>query len=283
MWRTEKWVDWRKQVPALSSGVLASLLVVDLAHFGWQVTNQKDLGAQPPPVPHFKAVRFDVQQIVDAHLFGAPAKRVPTGADADTAPDTQLALSLSGIMATKDPQTGYAILGEQGKDSHFYRVGMPLNVARGGRLFSVFADRVVLDFDGRLETLRLPHSSLPVASSPSVRVAAAASAEPAAAPTPEGPPAVLANEVTPAQSTFSLLDAERRNVDGHMDGMVLHPSKRYQRQYGLRDGDTLTAVNGVTLTDPDDLANALKASGKSLSLTFVRDGVQQTKSLQVND
>ncbi len=63
--------------------------------------------------------------------------------------------------------------------------------------------------------------------------------------------------------------------------MVLHPPKRYLRQYGLRDGDTLTAVNGVTLTDPDDLANALKGAGKSLSLTFVRDGVQLTKTLPV--
>jgi type II secretion system protein C len=235
-------------------------------------------------VPRFKAARFDVQQIVAAHLFGAPAKHIPTGADADTAPDTQLALALSGIMATKDPQTGYAILGEQGKATHFYRVGAPLEVARGGRLFRVFTDRVVLDFDGRLETLRLPHYRLPDASPPSVRVAAAASAEPDSAPVQDSPPAgALAAEVTPAQSTFSLLDAERRNVDGHMDGMVLHPSKRYQRQYGLRDGDTLTAVNGVTLTDPDALANALKDAGKALSLTFVRDGVQQTKSLRVND
>ena len=65
--------------------------------------------------------------------------------------------------------------------------------------------------------------------------------------------------------------------------MVLHPSKRYQRQYGLREGDTLTEVNGVTLTDPEALENALKADGKSLSLTFVRDGVQQTRTLQVRD
>lgn len=186
-------------------------------------------------------------------------------------------------MATKDPQAGYAILAEQGRTSHLYRAGAPLEVSRGGRLFRVFADRVVLEFDGQLETLRLPRNKLPVVSTQSVRVAAAPSAEPAAAPAQDTPAAVVAIEVTPVQSAFSLLDAERRTVDGHMDGMVLHPSKRYQRQYGLRDGDTLTEVNGVTLTDPDDLENALKANGKSLSLTFVRDGVQQTRTLQVID
>jgi len=66
MWRTEKWDDWRKQVPLLSTAVLASLLVVDLAHSGWQLTHQKDTTAQPPPVARFQVARFDVQKIADA-------------------------------------------------------------------------------------------------------------------------------------------------------------------------------------------------------------------------
>lgn len=283
--------DWRKQLPFWTAAVLAVLLGVDLARDAWQLRlngpllgplrsgtypplKQAPFGQQP------KIPQFDVQPLVDGHLFGAPPKSVPAGADANSAPDTRLALSLSGIIATKDPQKGYAILGEQGKVAHFYGVGAALEVPGGGRLFRVFVDRVVLDFDGRLETLRLPRNQLPVATPPAIR---AASAEATAAPTQESPAAaVLANEiVTPAQSSFALLYAERHNVDGHMDGMVLHPPKRYLRQYGLRDGDTLTAVNGVTLTDPDDLANALKGAGKSLSLTFVRDGVQLTKTLPV--
>jgi general secretion pathway protein C len=227
---------------------------------------------------------LDLQQLANGHLFGAVPKPALTGADAGSAPDTRFPLLLTGIIAMEDPETGFAILGEQGKATHFYRVGAPLQVSGGGRLFRVFVDRVVLDFDGRLETLRLPRNPLAAATPQRARVATSSASDPASTPAVPAPATtVLANEVTPAQSTFSLLDAERRNVDGHMDGMVLHPSKRYQRQYGLRDGDTLTAVNGVTLTDPESLANALRATGKSLSLTFVRDGVQQTRTLQVSD
>jgi general secretion pathway protein C len=231
----------------------------------------------------FQVARVDVARVVDAHLFGGTGTTAGgRGEDAANAPDTRVALSLSGIIATKDPEDGFAILGEEGEPPHLYRVGAALMVA-GGRLFRVFADRVVLDFDGRLETLRLPRSLL----SGQGRRRAYAAREDAQ---PTGAAAAMAastefeaRQATPAQSLFGSVNAERLNVDGHMAGMVLHPEKRIQRQYGVRDGDLLTAVNGVELTDPDTLADALKSSGKSLSLTFTRDGVQQTKTLQVSD
>jgi type II secretion system protein C len=191
---------------------------------------------------------------------------------------------LSGIIATKDPSDGYAILGEQGKSARLYHSGAPLALPGGGRLYRVFVDRVVLDLNGQMETLRLPRYRLPGATAglrPGVDDSAqsstdAASVSPAVAE-------VLERQVTPAQTTFSALDAQRITINGQMEAMVLHPAKRYQRQYGFRDGDTLTAINGVAITDPDELARALKTSGKSLSLTFTRDGVPQTKTIPVEE
>jgi type II secretory pathway component PulC len=92
-----------------------------------------------------------------------------------------------------------------------------------------------------------------------------------------------AGAATPAETLFGDLDAERNNVDGRLAGMILHPPKRLQRQYGFHDGDTLTAVNGVEITDPDVLADVLRTSGKSLSLTFTRNGEQRTMRLPVNN
>jgi type II secretory pathway component PulC len=66
----------------------------------------------------------------------------------------------------------------------------------------------------------------------------------------------------------------------------LHPEKRLQRQTGLRDGDILTAINGVEITDQDSedaLNNALNSSDGAVSLTYSRNGVQQTVKAAVNN
>lgn len=105
----------------------------------------------------------------------------------------------------------------------------------------------------------------------------------AASPVPASASADDPNHPTPAEGLFSYMAAERNNIDGRMVGVVLHPAKLIQRRYGLYDGDTVTAVNGVQITDPGVLEDTLKTSGKSLSLTLTHDGVQQTKTVQLND
>jgi general secretion pathway protein C len=283
MWkRDELMTSWLRRAPRWTAVLLAGLIVADLAHSGWLFRRvSADVLPQTSLVSPPRAAAFDLQQVVDAHLFG-DGKRLATEAGAASAPETQLALALSGIIATRNPQDGYAILGEQGKPGHLYRVGAPLGTSTGGLLFRVFIDRVVLDIDGHLETLTLPRSLLPGLTQvrPLEATNVAAATETAAA---SGAAEVDERQVSPVQTLFGSVNAEPNNVDGRMAGMVLHPPKRLQHQYGIRDGDTLTAVNGVEITDADVLANALKNSDKSLSLTFTHDGVEQTKTLQINN
>jgi general secretion pathway protein C len=284
MWqRDELMTGWLQRAPRWTAAMLAGLIVADLTHSAWLFRPvSPDVLPQTPSMSPPRAAAFDVQRVVTAHLFGGGGKRLATEADAAGAPETQLALALSGIIATRNPQDGYAILGEQGKPGHLYRVGAPLEIHTGGLLFRVFVDRVVLDIDGRLETLTLPRALLPGLSqvrpleATNVATAAETAAASAAAEVDE-------RQVSPVQTLFGTINAEPNNVDGRMAGMVLHPAKRLQHQYGIRDGDMLTAVNGVEITDADVLASALKSSEKSLSLTFTRDGVEQTKTLQINN
>jgi general secretion pathway protein C len=272
MWqRLEAVLDWRRRAPRWTAILLVGLIVADGAHF--VVVLRPTVPVQIPDAPRVsqpQSAGFDAQPVVQAHLFGIKAR--VAGAGAENAPETQLALALRGIIATKDPGDGYAILGEQGKATRLYRPGAALASAPGARLYRVFADRVVLDFDGRLETLRLPHEKTPALAPADPSTAA----ESASAEQPKPPP-------TPAETLFGNLAAERNNVDGRLAGMILHPAKRLQRQYGFHDGDTLTAVNGVEITDPDVLADVLRTSGKSLSLTFTRNGEQRTMNLPVNN
>jgi type II secretion system protein C len=280
MWQRLKKVvlDWRQRVPRWTATLLAGLIAGDLAHFAVVLRPTSPVRRPHPPiVSRLPYPGFDVQPVVQAHLFGIKARVADAGAQ--NAPETQLALALTGIIATKDPNDGYAILGEQGKPTRLYRSGAALASAADGRLYRVFADRVVLVVGGRLETLRLPHAKPPAL----MQVASAAAstdpstpAESAQSEQPKPPP-------TAAETLFGNFDAERNNVDGRLAGMILHPAKRLQRQYGFHDGDTLTAVNGVEITDPDVLAAALRTSAKSLSLTFTRNGEQRTMNLPVNN
>jgi general secretion pathway protein C len=193
--------------------------------------------------------------------------------DPANAPETQLDLTLTGLVATADPKTGFAILRAADKPAHFYRAGANLDdVTTGGRLRRVFVDRVVLEVDGKLQTLRLPRQGLGITTA-QTHVADSA-ADSAAVPTDPGP-----DVITPAEGVFANLNVEPNTVDGRAAGMVMHPGKRFQRDYGLKDADVLTAVNGVEITDADTLASTLRTNAKSLSVTIVRDGTSRTVRL----
>lgn len=282
MWQREQLIAGLLQrAPRWTAALLCGLIVADLAHSAWVLRPTSNAGsAERPLLQPPRVSRFNVRHVVAAHLFGASAASDRDVANAN-APETQLAFALSGIIATKDPSKGYAILGEQGKPQHLYRVGATVESTRR-RLFQVFADRVVLDFDGQLETLWLPRALLPDMLKKTAAVATVQTGAEAAAVTASVE--VDPRQRTLAQSAFASIDAQATDVDGRMVGMVMHPARRLQRQYGLRDGDVLTAVNGVEISDPDVLENVLSSSsGKSLSLTFTRDGVQQTKALPISD
>jgi general secretion pathway protein C len=280
MWQREQLITgWLPRAPRWTAVLLCSLIAADLAHSARVLRPASNAGSAEAPLPQRARVSsFNAQHVAAAHLFGASAANE---ADAANAPETRLAFALSGIIATNDPNEGYAILGEQGKPTHLYRTGAAVESTRA-RLFRVFADRVVLDFDGRQETLWLPRSLLPGMSHQAVVVEALAAA--ADAPATAATVTLDPRQRSPAQSALGSMFAEPNNVNGRMVGMVMHPARRLQRQYGFRDGDTLTAVNGVEINDPDVLQNVLTgSSGKSLSLTFIRDGVQETKTLPVGN
>jgi general secretion pathway protein C len=277
MWRRPKTnFNWRPHAPRFVTGLLGILMAVDAAHTAWSlhVISQKQIPLRPLTIPK-RDPDFDANLVAQAHLFGELVVAAPP-VDAASAPETQLALSLSGVIATKDPNKGYAILGAADKPAHLYRIGASLqDVAAGGRLHQVFVDRVVLELDGRLQTLRLPHGDLPVGITPGHTAVAATSEAPASTAGPDRGLGVI----TPAEGVFANLNVEQHNVDGQAAGVLMHPGKRFQREYGLKDSDVLTAVNGVEITDTDDLASTLETGAKSLSLTVLRDGIPHTVRL----
>jgi general secretion pathway protein C len=203
--------------------------------------------------------------IVNAHLFGAAG--VTAGGEA---PQTTMPLILAGVIAEKDPAKGQAIIGENPTAAKLYAVGGA--IPGGARLHAVYADRVLLERNGALESLNLPHSPQaggigvgPVVQSTS-RLAAAANN-----------PTLLAGLVR-IQPVFS---------QGKLSGYRIFPGgskgTTVFSQLGLRPGDLIEAVNGTAL---DDAARAMEvlqtlSSSASATVTVSRNGQSQEVNLNL--
>ena len=105
-----------------------------------------------------KARKVDTAKIAQWHLFGEAGaiNKMPVQ-QTRNAPDTKLRLELVGVYVAPVNTNSSAIIIEKGK-SESYKVGDKLT--GGVTLHEVFSDRVILDRNGRLETLRFSEKSL---------------------------------------------------------------------------------------------------------------------------
>lgn len=262
-------------LPRILTAVLVVAIAWQLVHFLWLLLERGPVQEPAPILPASEQafqVRkgIDVQSIVNAHLFGVP--QAPSGAS-EPAPQTQMNLVLSAVFAGDDPRKGFAIIGESAQSSKVYATGSAIRART--RLHEVYADRVILENAGKLETLLLPKLS-------SSAVAISRTPPPAAAPQQfaenlrelaQSNPGALA-QIVRAQPVFA---------GGVQRGFRVYPGRNRQQfaQLGLRPGDLVTAINGTPLDDPQrgrEIFDTLASSGQA-SLTVERNGQSQELTL----
>jgi len=253
---------------ALALGVQAAMIVTNLA------------GADRAPAPGVIAAAararrapIDVAAITNTHLFGiAPT---PAGGESGAnAPQTNMPLVLTGVIAANDPRDGLAILGPSVTGTKVYAVGD--DIPGGARLHAVFADHVLLERNGHLEALALPHQLAGSAPPPSL----------AAAPT-EAPlvqrmqdlvshhPGIIGDIMRP-EPVFS---------GGKQQGFRVYPGRDSQAfaRLGLQPGDLVTAIDGTPLDDPargQEILHTLSSSSEA-RVTILRNGKQQDLTLDL--
>jgi general secretion pathway protein C len=251
---------------ALALGVQAAFIVTDLV----------SAGRTPASVPAQRAPShrrmLDLAALIDAHLFGAPPAPKQEGANA---PQTSMPLVLTGIVADKDPQQGLAILGQTAQTARVYFVGE--SVPGGAKLHSVYSDRVVIDRDGRLESLFLPHQASPGTRSP-----------PSSAALPLANPAIERMRRVISEQPGLIGDVMRPQPvmeHGKMNGFRVYPGRNRLEfaRLGLRAGDQVTAINGTPLDDRDRGEQILRtlASSSEAHVTVIRAGQQQELTLNI--
>jgi type II secretion system protein C len=149
----------------VSAGVFALVLYQSVTHLlkpqattGKPGASSAQTTTQPKQKPRNPVV---YRQISNWHLFGIAQKddKRSTGKQAIDAPETNLNLSLLGVLFNPNPEESRAIIAEQGKSHKSYKVGDPL--PRKAILHSIEAGRVILSRNGRHESLKLKKLKLP--------------------------------------------------------------------------------------------------------------------------
>ncbi|MCF6217805.1 MAG: type II secretion system protein GspC [Gammaproteobacteria bacterium] len=219
---------------------------------------------------------LDINAISRYQLFGKRLQHVAEATEPVVAPETKLKLELRGVIATGD-SFGAAIIADDRRREGYYRIGDELPGGVG--LHEVFADRVILDRDGVYETLTLPSKRMSFTDTKergrSTRASTAISEE--ATQLLHNYRELLLNDpqqLIGAVRTFPV----RRN--GQLVGYRIAPGRDRSllNKFGLRPGDIVTTVNGISLNSP---ANGLAVmqklnSAQSLSLEVERNGRNQS-------
>ena len=274
----QQWADRASRtVPRMLVPLLVVAIAWQLVQLTWLMLDRGDdltAGTNTPPSTFVNPRKgIDVQAIANAHLFGVARSEVAV--DPANAPQTQMNLILAGTWAAEIPAQGYAFIGESANTAKMFGVG---KVVRGStRLHAVYADRVVLDTGGKLETLALPRLG-----GGTGQLAARPTAAPARPPNQFADNLRRIAESNPTAFT-EIIRPQPVFANGVQRGYRVYPGRQRQQfsKLGLQPGDLVLSINGTPLDDPQrgmEIFSTISASDK-VSLTVERNGQQQELTL----
>ncbi len=231
------------------------------------------------------------QQIPQWHLFGEEREEVVDAPKPVDLPETNLKLTLRGLIASTDPDEARAIVADPSRKENFYKIGDKL--PGNAELTEIHPDRIVIKRGGRFETLKLPKDALDIAtlSPPSAPAVQRNSRRPARVSRPVRQEDISLGEyrdtlLNDPQSVADLVRINPAFVNGKFIGYKLQPGRdaAFLTRHGLLPGDVVTAVNGVILDSPAKGFGLIKdlSSADTLDLTVDRNGIQQSFTLPVN-
>jgi general secretion pathway protein C len=222
---------------------------------------------------------INFEALRSSHLFGeAPEPDAEQAAqsliiDEVDAPETTLNLRLAGVVVREINEDSNAMIASGNQPDKRYRVGDPLEGAAGTRLHHVYADRVLLNRSGALETLSLPEEDEAGAS------VSRAAPRPAATPV-QSNSAPLRSVISQNATQITQVMRFAPHVEGgQVVGFRVTPGPEAEvfSSLGLEAGDVVTDINGIQLDDPSRGLQAFEALGESTmaNVTILRGGNPQ--------
>jgi len=269
--------------------LLASLLLViacayQLAELTWmlvpqeQVTEQAVPSASRPAGGDAQNPQNRVRQLAAANLFGSAQSKT---VQPETAPETKLNLTLKGVLAATPMELASAIIsqGKAGRED-IYSVGDRLP---GGVLVKeIHAEHVMLERNGRLETLKLQKesgaddilSSGTGQGSGSSRLRSLTSIASPGEALNEIRSEIMKNPTSFADYALPIVVKE----NGKQIGYRLQPQKKGEllSELGIQSGDVITQINGVKLDKQQNGISALRklTTASNVNIVVKRNGAE---------
>ncbi len=279
---------WR-YLPRFVSVLLLIALGALAARFTWQIVEPDlrpgvsiDISVEEMPTMPAAPTQPSFADSADLPLFGTLGK--PTAIEPVIAPETRLRLRLIGLAASNVPEQGHAIIAESGSPERLYTVGDSVGGGQA-RLYQIHADRVILERNGRYETLRLPRAEGIISAPPeTTRAQDSRISVPLAADVPR----VQRSEwLSDPERLLGAIQARPVIRDNMLHGLEVRPTRnaRQFQQAGLRPGDVITSVNGVPLSaidDTDRLFEDLRSQAQ-VDIVVERDGRPVPLAVQLID
>ena len=304
-WQDLPWneikLNANKHLPKLVFIVLVILITQSFAKLTWQLFSDEQeispITSKSQVVqPKINASTTQLKDVAAYHLFGDAKKIVITQQRVIDAPETRLKLELKGVFATTNASEALAIISTSKNKDKTYHIGD--KVIGGAILHAVYADRVILKRNGRLETLRLPKSKLDSNAFYSSEPRPKLSSQPAKK---------MSQNNTSVQNMTSTEMNQSQHLRNMRDTLMKEPAKIWQQvrinpvmkngkvhgytlthndpglmtAMNIRTTDVITGINGQPLSDPATLYGLMStlSEQQSLELTLQRNGQQQTVQL----
>lgn len=196
---------------------------------------------------------------------------------------------LSGVFLSSDPSASRAIVRIGDVDQIFATGG---RLPNGETVEAIEGSRIILNTPAGRQTLALPTPDLSPA--PEVDAPAVRPARPVEAPVANVPvqatPTVNRSQISDRQAVLAMagnIKASIVTADGGVTGLRLDDIAGVEllNSVGLRNGDVITAVNGVPIRDTASLAKVAESLNGSPSATIVvlRNGAVTRKTVNIAD
>jgi general secretion pathway protein C len=263
-----------QSVTRLLTYLLVVILAWVLGRLVWSIIEPSPVVARWQPLAvtvNTSQQQLPVNELLSLNLFGryqANAAVVAKKPVKQDAPQTQLRLTLVGVVASSIPSKALAVVTNNGKQNT-YGINEVIDNTRA-TLIAVYNDRVIIRNNGRDETLMLEGLKFTKASTPAV----------VQQKKPRGNTAELAKIkqeiLSEPQSLFSYIRLSQVKKDGQIEGYRVNPGKNriLFDQVGLKANDLAVSINGNSLTDPAIMAKLWGelSSATDFTLTVDRDG-----------
>jgi len=270
------------------------LVAVLLARFTWSVispTEPQGVAVLPKvAVGSAASSSMDLDTLTALNLFGETEKNKGSR-DTKNAPKTSLNVRLIGVSASSNPERSAAII-QQGSQQQTYIIGESLG-SSSVTVAEIHADRVILDNNGRLETLQMedigedrPALALVVDNSGDGEGLVSVDNEDSNIA--ESDAEVEQQLAQVADNPSSLLDyvsISPVQTNGELKGYKLNSGKNPQlfRDAGFQNGDLAVAINGYDLTDMEQamLASQELSEQEQVTIEIERDGERMELSFEL--